>query len=172
MNIQHTFAENMKALRKKQGLTQEDLSEKSDLHRTYIGGIEQGRINVSLKNIGKIANALDTNPAFFFTRLTNSENDKVHGENHAKDDGFPCLEDTSDDDILYSLCIQRGTELSIKPIKIENLDLDVQILCSLIQNGYTDDELVQRYEETKQELFEYFHYSNNARTNQEDSNER
>jgi transcriptional regulator with XRE-family HTH domain len=68
MNIQHVFAENMKALRSERRYTQEELSQISGLHRTYIGGVEQERINVSLKNIGKIASALNTNPAFFFCK--------------------------------------------------------------------------------------------------------
>ncbi len=177
MNVQRVFAKNMKALRKQQGLTQEELSEKSNLHRTYIGGIEQGRINVSLKNIGKIANALNTNPAFFFVDLAALEN----GEPSFKEDAettpssyseqqpHACSNDSHT--TIYSLCIQKGTEISIQPIEVENLNLDLQILCSLIQNGYTEGELAQRYENTKQELFTYFHgsfQSSQGQTNQED----
>ena len=165
MNIQYVFAHNMKALRKQRGLTQEELSEKSNLHRTYIGGIEQERINVSLKNIGKIANALDTNPAFFFVDLTALEHDEVASKSHTKNafssrsEQLPHNDNSGDDTTIYSLCVQKGAEMSIQPIKIENINLDLQILCSLIQSGYAEGELAQRYEKTKLELFEYFHYS-------------
>lgn len=165
MNVQRVFAENMKTLRNKRGLTQEELSEKSNLHRTYIGGIEQGRINVSLKNIGKIANALNTNPAFFFVNLATLENSEAsfdkdaEGASPAHAEQQPYAHNNDDHTTIYSLCIQKGTEISIQPIKIENLNLDLQILCSLIQDGYTEDELAKRYENTKQELFEYFHES-------------
>ena len=171
MNIQHVFAHNMKALRKQRGLTQEELSEKSNLHRTYIGGIEQERINVSLKNIGKIANALDTNPAFFFVDLAALEHDEVASKSHTKNafsshsEQLPHNDNSGDDTTIYSLCVQKGAEMSIQPIKIENINLDLQILCSLIQSGYAEGELAQRYEKTKLELFEYFHYSSQEQHN-------
>ena len=52
------FGENVKKLRIKQGLSQEELARKAKLHRTYIGGIERGERNVSLLNITRIAKAL------------------------------------------------------------------------------------------------------------------
>lgn len=39
-------------------MSQEELGERAELHRTYIGGIERGERNVSLLNMEKIANAL------------------------------------------------------------------------------------------------------------------
>lgn len=53
---------NIRAARINLGLTQEELAELSLLHRTYIGAIEQGRRNVSLKNIVAIAKALNLEP--------------------------------------------------------------------------------------------------------------
>jgi transcriptional regulator with XRE-family HTH domain len=52
------FGERVKMLRKQAGLSQEELSHKADLHRTYIGMIERAEKNITLKNIDKIANAL------------------------------------------------------------------------------------------------------------------
>jgi len=40
------------------GMSQEELGERAELHRTYIGGIERGERNVSLLNMERIANAL------------------------------------------------------------------------------------------------------------------
>jgi transcriptional regulator with XRE-family HTH domain len=44
-------------LRKKKGLTQEDLAAKAGLHRAYFWDIENGR-NISIKTAYKIARAL------------------------------------------------------------------------------------------------------------------
>ena len=48
----------IRLLRHQGQLTQEQLSELTDLHRTYIGGIERGERNVSLLNLIRIAKAL------------------------------------------------------------------------------------------------------------------
>ena len=52
------FAQRVRALREKQGLTQEKLAERSDLHRTYIGMVERLERNPSLVCIHKIAKGL------------------------------------------------------------------------------------------------------------------
>ena len=52
------FGNKVRELRKKKGLSQEQLSFKADLHRTYIGMIERAEKNITLINIEKIANAL------------------------------------------------------------------------------------------------------------------
>lgn len=56
-----TFGERVRQLRKQKGLSQESLSFKADLHRTYIGMIERAEKNITLTNIEKIAKALDVN---------------------------------------------------------------------------------------------------------------
>lgn len=52
------FANNMRKRRKDLGYSQEKLGQLCNLHRTYIGGIEQYTRNPSLKNMEKIAKAL------------------------------------------------------------------------------------------------------------------
>lgn len=52
------FGNKLRKIRKEQGLSQEKLSFKSGLHRTYIGAIERGEQNVSVDNIEKLAKAL------------------------------------------------------------------------------------------------------------------
>ncbi len=53
------FGVRIKELRANVGISQEKLAELSELHRTYISGIERGERNVSLININLIANALN-----------------------------------------------------------------------------------------------------------------
>jgi transcriptional regulator with XRE-family HTH domain len=53
------FGEKVRELRKIGGISQEELSFKADLHRTYIGMIERAEKNITLLNIEKIAKALN-----------------------------------------------------------------------------------------------------------------
>jgi len=53
------FGQRVREIRKEKNLSQEDLSFKADLHRTYIGMIERAEKNITLINIEKIAKALN-----------------------------------------------------------------------------------------------------------------
>jgi len=54
------FGEKVRTIRKQKGLSQEELSFRANLHRTYIGMIERAEKNITLINIEKIAIALET----------------------------------------------------------------------------------------------------------------
>ena len=56
--IEKQFGERVRELRRIKGLSQEELAFKSGVHRTYLGSIERGERNPSLKNIAAIAKAL------------------------------------------------------------------------------------------------------------------
>jgi transcriptional regulator with XRE-family HTH domain len=58
VTIQKQFGKRVRNLRLEKGLSQEELAFKVGIHRTYIGGIERGERNPSLKNIAAIAKAL------------------------------------------------------------------------------------------------------------------
>src|SRR5215510_6280405 len=60
------FGRRVRALRKAARLSQEKLAFQSDLDRSYIGQVERGECNISLKNIGKLARGLDVAPADLF----------------------------------------------------------------------------------------------------------
>ena len=49
----------MRELRKARGFSQESFAARVGLDRTYIGGIERGERNVSLRNIALLAKALN-----------------------------------------------------------------------------------------------------------------
>ncbi len=59
MDVTQVFAENIKRLRREQGISQEALADKAGLHRTYIGAVERGERNITLLNANRIAEALD-----------------------------------------------------------------------------------------------------------------
>lgn len=52
------FGNNVRRQRAYLKISQEELAERTDLHRTYIGMIERAEKNVTLLNIERIANAL------------------------------------------------------------------------------------------------------------------
>lgn len=56
--VQKQFGERVRKLRLARSLSQEELAFKSGMHRTYLGDIERGGRNPSLKNIAAIAEAL------------------------------------------------------------------------------------------------------------------
>jgi transcriptional regulator with XRE-family HTH domain len=58
MDITKKFGEKIRQIRKQQKMSQNELAEKSALHRTYIGAVERGERNITLINAQKIALAL------------------------------------------------------------------------------------------------------------------
>ena len=58
-NILNRFGDRVREERLKQKLSQEELAEKAGVHRTYIGMIERAEKNITLKNIEKVAKALN-----------------------------------------------------------------------------------------------------------------
>jgi transcriptional regulator with XRE-family HTH domain len=63
VDIKKVLGRNVKAFREQKGWSQDDLSEVSGLHRTYISGIERGKRNPTVSVVSKIANALGTAPS-------------------------------------------------------------------------------------------------------------
>lgn len=58
--IVRQFAFRLREMRIAQGLSQEALADKADLHRTYVGSVERGERNISLVNVERLAKALKT----------------------------------------------------------------------------------------------------------------
>lgn len=52
------FGEQVRRLRLERGLSQMELSERADVHRTYISSLENGRRNVALNLIYQLADGL------------------------------------------------------------------------------------------------------------------
>lgn len=61
-----TFARNLKRRRQELGLSQEKLAELTGLHRTYVSSVERGERNVSVDNMGLIAEAMGVSVAELF----------------------------------------------------------------------------------------------------------
>ncbi|MFB2839536.1 helix-turn-helix domain-containing protein [Floridanema evergladense] len=52
------FGLRVRYFRKRLGISQDDLADKANLHRTYVGAVERGERNISLLNILRLADAL------------------------------------------------------------------------------------------------------------------
>ena len=64
--IEQLLGDQLKKARLKKGLTQEQLAELSGLHRTYIGSVERGERNITVKNLYKILLAMNCSLSDFF----------------------------------------------------------------------------------------------------------
>lgn len=71
MNIGFIIAK----LRSENQLSQENLAEKSDMHRTYLSEIEGGKRNPTLSVLKRIVDALDLSMSEFF-KLVEEDNKK------------------------------------------------------------------------------------------------
>ena len=56
------LAANVRSIRLGLGLSQEELANRSGLHRTYVGAIERAERNVSLATVEALATGLDRDP--------------------------------------------------------------------------------------------------------------
>lgn len=65
-DILKSFGNRIRTLRAERKISQEELADRSGLHKNYIGMVERGERNPSLKNIYKFANALDINLSELF----------------------------------------------------------------------------------------------------------
>lgn len=57
-DLQRTVGANLCAYRKERDLSQEAFAEVIGVHRTYMGGVERGERNLTLKSVEKIAEQL------------------------------------------------------------------------------------------------------------------
>lgn len=66
MNVYSTLGKNIKKFRLEKNITQEELAELCDFHRTFISSIERGKKGISLTNIEIIANKLNVKVYMLF----------------------------------------------------------------------------------------------------------
>ena len=71
------------------GISQEELAERADLHRTYISDVERGARNLSLESIDKLARALEISMSALFSKELKTDK----SEAAARVDGGPHLVD-------------------------------------------------------------------------------
>lgn len=66
MDIKQKIGQRIKAIREEKELSQKDIAYSADLDRSYIASVENGKRNISIVNIEKIAHALKVSVKTFF----------------------------------------------------------------------------------------------------------
>jgi transcriptional regulator with XRE-family HTH domain len=61
-DLQRFIGRNLRAYRKARGLSQEAFADVLGFHRTYMGGVERGERNLTLKSLERIAARIDVDP--------------------------------------------------------------------------------------------------------------
>lgn len=60
--LQRVLGSNLRRYRQDRGLSQEDFADLLELHRTYVGGVERGERNLTLKSVERIAALIAADP--------------------------------------------------------------------------------------------------------------
>jgi transcriptional regulator with XRE-family HTH domain len=61
-DLQRTVGRNLRAYREDKKLSQEAFADELGVHRTYMGGIERGERNLTLKSLERIASRIGLDP--------------------------------------------------------------------------------------------------------------
>lgn len=61
-DLQRTVGRNLRRLRAEQGLSQEAFADVLEVHRTYMGGLERGERNITLRSLERIAERAGVEP--------------------------------------------------------------------------------------------------------------
>jgi transcriptional regulator with XRE-family HTH domain len=60
--LQRAVGRNLRAYREARGLSQEAFADVLEFHRTYMGGIERGERNLTLRSLERIAERIEIDP--------------------------------------------------------------------------------------------------------------
>jgi transcriptional regulator with XRE-family HTH domain len=61
-DLQRTFGRNLRRYRQDRGLSQEDFADTLGVHRTYMGGVERGERNLTLRSVERLATRIGVPP--------------------------------------------------------------------------------------------------------------
>lgn len=68
MRLREVVARNLRRLRHAKGLSQEELADRADINRNYVGMLEREQHAATIDMLEKLAEVLETDPVEFFKR--------------------------------------------------------------------------------------------------------
>ncbi|MGE0678901.1 helix-turn-helix domain-containing protein [Pseudolabrys sp.] len=68
MRLREVVARNLRRLRQAKGLSQEELADRADINRNYVGMLEREQHAATIDMLEKLAEVLETDPVEFFRR--------------------------------------------------------------------------------------------------------
>ncbi len=102
--ISMQLARSVRLLRNQLGLSQEELADRADLHRTYIAGIERGGRNITLKSVEKLSQALGVSVGLLLAPLDQVRTDSSQpGAGSGKEMARLLLVEDNPDDVELAL---------------------------------------------------------------------
>jgi transcriptional regulator with XRE-family HTH domain len=128
-DIRKRFGTAVRARRAELGLTQEELAEAARINRSYIGDIERGARNVSLRNVEKLLLALRISWAQFFRRYLEGGRWAVEGTVRQRAAGRTDLIDIAALGIRFPWLYEREQDCIVSP------DAD-GLLCGLLMSHH------------------------------------
>lgn len=68
MKLREVVAKNLRRLRHAKGLSQEELADRADINRNYVGMLEREEHAATVDMLEKLAGVLEVEPVEFFTQ--------------------------------------------------------------------------------------------------------
>ena len=65
--LQRIAGANIRAYRRERGVSQEELADSLGVHRTYMGGVERGERNLTLRSLERLAERMGVDPVMLLT---------------------------------------------------------------------------------------------------------
>ena len=101
-----TIGQRIKYYRCQLGLSQEKVAEKAGCHTSYIGQLERGEKNATIKSIEKIAAAIDIPLSKIFDRLGSTEDPDTDSDIPAKCYDLLLSKSKAEQEQLYQILLE------------------------------------------------------------------
>jgi transcriptional regulator with XRE-family HTH domain len=72
-DLQRAFGDSLRILRKSKGLSQERFADEIGVHRTYMGGVERGERNLTLRSVEFLCDRIGANPLEMLRGISDEE---------------------------------------------------------------------------------------------------